>query len=282
MKRNIHQLIFGGVMLLLFTACQKMDRPALGDYAKDANEPGGPLNFYAAFDGTTSNAQRNAVDSIRANFASDNPLVSVDGVRGKGIKGSAGKFVKYQKPNDWATKAKGFTVSFWYKKDGQTQNNIGTNGPEFPFSFKSSNGHWSGSNFMLMLEGNNTACAVKMVIVDKNMVDPWFTWEGAGAIAGLLNNQWRHMALVYDASASVLTLYVDGVPNPVTKPWGTHGDVNIDNSKISELRIGAGPGTGYTTDDWLSSSWKGDLDQFRLYSTALSAAEIGALYSGKK
>ena len=43
-----------------------MDRPVLGNYVKDANPPGGPLKFYTAFDGVD-------VDSIRANFAIDNP-----------------------------------------------------------------------------------------------------------------------------------------------------------------------------------------------------------------
>jgi len=264
-----------------FFSCQKMDRPESGDYLKDSNPPGGPLNFYVAFDGTTADPLRNAVDSIRANFASDNPLTSSAGVSGKGLKGESKKFVKYAKPNDWAIQAKSFTISVWEKRNGQTQNNIGTNGPEFPFSFKSSNGHWSGGSMLLLLEGNNTACAVKMVVVDKNMGDNWFAWEGGNSIAGLLDNNWHHMAFVYDAATSKMTLYKDGVANSVVLGWGTHGNVNIDNSAISELRIGGGPGTSYTTDDWLSSTWKGDLDQFRMYSTALTAAQVSSLYASK-
>jgi hypothetical protein len=45
--------------------CQKMDRPALGDYPPDANPPGGPLKFYAAMD------EKN-VDSVRANYGTFN------------------------------------------------------------------------------------------------------------------------------------------------------------------------------------------------------------------
>ena len=78
-----------------------------------------------------------------------------------------------------------------------------------------------------------------------------------------------------------MRFYKDGVVNPNLRTWGTHGKINIDNSKISELRIGAGPGTNYNTDDWLSSTWKGELDQFRMYSTALSAAQISTLYTSK-
>jgi hypothetical protein len=284
---TLKKIISGNGMMVLaiclaFTSCQKMNRPALGDFTKDANPPGGPLKFYAAFDGTTADPLMNAVDSIRANFAADNPYTSVDGIRGKGVKAVNKKFIRYAKPNDWATTSKSFTIAFWYRRDGQTHNNTGTNGPEYPISFKSSNGHWSGGSMFLILEGNNAACAVKLMIADKNVNDNWFTWENGNTIAGLLDNRWHQMSLVYSAATSGVTLYVDGVANSIVPKWGTHGDINIDDSKISEMRIGSGPGTGYDTDDWLSSSWKGDLDQFRMYNTALSAAEVQGLFNGKQ
>ena len=282
MKNNlITKSLLAVCAILLLASCQKMKRPALGDYPRDANPPGGPLNFYAAFDGTSSNPLMNAVDSIRANFASDNPLTSIDGVSGKAIQGANNKFLKYAKPNDWAVQAKSFTIACWYKGNGQTKNNAGTNGPEYLMSFPSSNGHWSGSMFLFFLEGNNTACAVKSMIVDKNGNDTWPTWEGGNSIAGLMNNQWRHIALVYNASTSTFTLYIDGVANSLTRTWGGHGNINLDDSKLSELRIGSGPNNN-TNDDWLSCTWKGGIDQFRMYSTALTSAEVAALYTGRK
>ena len=274
--------LFALLSCMAFSGCQKMDRPDLNNYPKDTNPPGGPLNFYVAFDGTTSDPLLNAVDSVRANFPADNPLTSVDGIRGKAVKGESKKFIKYTKPNDWAIQAKSFTLSFWFKRDGQTRNNAGTNGPEYIFSFPSSSGHWSGASMLVFLEGNNAAGAVKVMIADKTNADNWFTWEGGQTIPGLLDNNWHHIALVYDASTSGMTLYVDGVANPNVKTWNNHGNINLDNSKITELRVGAGPGNNFDSDDWLSSSWKGQLDQLRMYSTALSASEITNLYSGKK
>jgi hypothetical protein len=78
-----------------------------------------------------------------------------------------------------------------------------------------------------------------------------------------------------------MSLYIDGVANPNVRTWGTHGAINIDDSKISELRIGSGPGNLIDTDDWLSSTWKGQLDQFRFYSVALTAAEVTTLFNKK-
>lgn len=270
-----------GLFCLTITGCQKMDRPAIADFPKDTNPPGGPLKFYAAFDGTTPDPLRNAVDSVRANFASDNPLTSVDGVRGKALQGANKKFLKYAKPNDWAAAASSFTISTWFKRNGQTQNNTGTNGPEYILSFPSSNGHWSGSTMLVFLEGNNAAGAVKVMIADKNMADNWFTWEGGTTIPGLLNDQWHHMAVVYDAGTSTMRLYVDGVMNANTRTWAGHGPINLDNSKITEMRVGAGPNNSFDSDDWLSSTFKGQIDQLRLYATALSASEVTMLYTNK-
>lgn len=277
------KIVAAAFVVLAFTACQKMDRPALAaDYPTDANPPGGPLNFYAAFDGTTTDPRMNAVDSVRATFASDNPLQSVQGVSGMALQGENKKFVKYAKPNDWAVKAQSFTISAWYKRDGQTKNNTGTNGPEYIFSFKANNGHWSGSSALVFIEGNNTAAAVKTMFVDNTGKDAWFEWKDGDMIAGLLDNQWHHMAFVYDAATSSMTLYVDGVANPKVKTAAGFGNVDFDDSKITEFRVGAGPNNSFDSDDWLSSTFKGNIDQLRLYSTALTAAEITGLFTAKK
>lgn len=271
--------------MLLFTGCQKMDKPALGDYPQDSNPPGGPLNFYVAFDGTSSSATKNAVDSIRANFPADNPLTSVDGINGKAVKGASGKYIKYAKPNDWAIVAKSFTVSFWAKGNGQTLNNGGTGGPEHVFSLGTAHeaADWPNAT-MLFFEGNNTACAIKFYMYTKTG-DHWFVWEGGNMIAGIRDNTWRHYAFSYNASNSTMTLYINGVANPNLQVWSGHGNIGLDNSKITELRLGRGPrndGDADGASGWVQSSFKGELDQFRLYSTALTATEVQALYTSKK
>ena len=126
---------------IAFTACNKLDRPALGDYPKDANPPGGPLKFYVAFDGTTQNPLMNAVDSIRANFPSDNPLVSVDGVKGKGVKGSGTKAIKYPSANDFKGSTS-CTIAFWV-------NNTVNPNTELYFSLVSKD-YWHGSAAFLL------------------------------------------------------------------------------------------------------------------------------------
>lgn len=282
-NKSIIKKAFGIAFIsIAFIGCQDMDRPALGDYPVDINPPGGPLKFYVPFDDTTTDPLKFAVDNIRANFPSDNPLVSTTGITGKGVQGANMKFISYSKPNDWLVTSKSLTIATWIKKNGQTQNNRLTNGPEYVFSIPTSNGHWSGGQMMMMIEGNNTAAAIKLVVVDANKSDPWFTWEGGQAIGGLLDNQWHHIALVYDSTTSKFTLYVDGKANPNVKDWANHGNINLDNSTATMFKLGAGPATKYDSDDWLSSTWKGSIDQFRLYGTGLTAAEVLSLFNDKK
>src|SRR5882757_6530787 len=90
------------LMALFFaiSSCKKTTQPALGDYAKDLDPhfplyPGGPLKFYAAFDGSGTDVLRNGVDSIRANFPASNTGGITDGISGKAFKGSETALATY-------------------------------------------------------------------------------------------------------------------------------------------------------------------------------------------
>lgn len=282
MQKKIQHLFAAIAMILLATACQKMDKPQLGTYPVDANSPTGPLKFYVAFDGTTTNPLMNAVDSIRATFPSDNPFtVGSGGIAGGGATGVNQKFIKYPSFNTWAGSSS-VSISVWFKQNGQTKNNNGTNGPSYIYSIKAVDGfHWSNAVNFLFLEGNNSACAVKSQFVSIGS-DNWFTWEGGQTIAGLCDNQWHHMVLTYDETNSSAKLYIDGVQNPNVKTWGSHGPLKMATTKISEYRVGAGPSNSFASDDWLACTFKGGLDQLRMYGVALTSAEIQALFASKR
>ena len=274
---------YGQLLLLLvagvfITSCQKLDRPGMTNYPKDANPPGGPLKFYAAFDGTSSNPLVNAVDSIRADFPSNNPLSSGPGISGQAIVGDGTDFIKYANANDFVATAGSFTISFWEKRNGIPKGNSA-----FFFCFASSNGYWAGASMLGLFDWgtNDDSCVLKIDCIDANVTDNWFQWTGANAIHGVMDNNWHHMAFVYDAGTSVMTLYVDGTPNPYTQSWGSHGNANMDNSKITEFDVAGNsniPNMGWG-QNWETGNM---LDQFRLYATALSASDVQALYSNKQ
>jgi hypothetical protein len=270
-------LTFLAVAVLL-GSCQKMTRPGLTNYPKDENPPGGPLKFFVAFDGATSNSLMNAVDSVKADFPSNNPLQSTDGISGKALLGDGTDFIKYSNANDFVSTAGSFTISFWEKRNGIPQGNSA-----FIFCFASSNGYWAGASMLGLFDWgtNNDSAVLKIDCIDNNVADNWFQWLGPTAVHGIMDNAWHHLAFVYDATSSVMTLYVDGVANPNTQSWGSHGPANMDNSKITEFDLGGNsniPNMGW------GQNWEAGnaLDQFRLYGTALSASDVANLYATKQ
>ena len=188
MKKNtkLFQLaVFVFSLCIIFISCQKKDRPALGDYVKDSNPPGGSLKFYAAFDGSGTDKLMNAVDSIRATFPSENPFTSVTGISGKAAQGSAtnAKAIKYTAANDFA-KSTSFTISFWMK------NSVGQDGAQFAFSMPSTvrKDSWTTNTQTFMLiedKGQSTAdsAAVKFAVKDN-----WFEFVNEKRVKGLLDN----------------------------------------------------------------------------------------------
>lgn len=267
--KNKSYLLYALLVAVIAGGCQKMDRPALGNYVKDANPPGGPLKFYAAYDGAD-------VDSIRANFASVNPFTFVPGITGKGVKGVDGKAIVYPSANDFKS-VTSFSISFWIK------NAAAAGRTEFLFSLVDPTySGWHYSALFLLME-NQTATQTTMKL---GLMDQWL--EGT-FVKPVFDGNWHHIVYSYDQTTSKMTYYFDGAL--VTGMTPTQTDVKnggaprgaVDFSKAGQLIIGGwnkhGNASG-PTDGWISS-YSGSLDQFRLYGKALSATEVSALYNSK-
>src|SRR5438309_10156461 len=121
MKKISFQLLVLVLSVVGFTACQKMERPALpSDYPKDNPvTPSSELRFYLNFDSTTADDKQTNIrfkDSI-SNYPSFFPPSSVSygpGVRGTAYQGSTGGFIHYLNANDFGSSTN-FTIAFWIK-----------------------------------------------------------------------------------------------------------------------------------------------------------------------
>ena len=276
-------LFFGTASVVLFS-CQKMSRPKLGAYPQDSNPPGGPLKFFASFDGTTTNPLFNAVDSIRANFPQRNDLASIPGVSGRAVQGDVDKVVVYPSTND-LTSSTSFSIAYWIKNTPQART-------EFIFSLVDGKYGWHNSACYLLIE-NQTATKATVKL---GLMDQWLEFVGANEYQKpIFDGNWHHMAFVYDETTSKMKYYFDGAeytgngastwPASITdvrnggSPRGA-----VDFSTVRQLVIGgwnkhaslAGP-----TDGWIGT-FTGGIDQFRLYGKALTAAEVSALFTGRK
>lgn len=285
--KKISFLSFLSATVLLFTmGCQKLDRPKLGDYPQDSNPPGGPLKFYVAFDGTSSDPLRNAVDSIKANFPGSNPFSSIDGISGKGMMGADQKAISYVGANDFSGSTS-FSISFWEKNTVP-----GGGNPQFLFSLPSHD-YWHQSAMFALVDHDGAGSTTSMATFKLCVQDHWFEFTPTnGQLPGnILNNEWHHIVIVYDEQTSKMTYYVDGHMlsglNPALTDWKdngvNHGPVhfnNIYNFVLGGWNKHANLGNGAPTDGWIQS-WQGGLDQFRLYGKALTESEVLALYNSK-
>ena len=206
------------VLLIIMAGCQKMDKPELGNYPKDANPPGGPLKFYVAFDGTTVDPLMNAVDSTRASFPTSNTGSSADGITGKCYKGSTTAFAKYAGANEFA-KSSSFTIALWIKGPPPSAGG----GTDFAFSLDTKGYSWTNTKLFLEFEDWSTPSLgnCKFYIMDQ-----WVEYINANGMPNVFNGQWHQLAFTYNGSSSTIIAYLDGVLFR-TNTIGSLGPVNF-------------------------------------------------------
>lgn len=271
-KKITRYILLALVIALTAFGCQKEERPALGDYPEDTNPPGGPLKFYAAYENTN-------VDSIRANFGSDNNISYTSGISGEAFQAGANGYIVYPSANDFK-KSTSFTVSFWVKRNGP---NPAGGGTAFAFGLATTKDIWTSMDMFLLFEDAGNPSSAALAAAKFYLRDQWFEYVGANRLPNVLNNQWHHLVFSFDATTSMLHTYVDAVEFTAV-PGKFNNDGGIpDFSKAAGVVVG-GPGhyaVGKTPDGWMGN-FGGAIDQFRLYGVSLSSAEVTALYNSKK
>jgi hypothetical protein len=276
MNLNIRSILVVTVAAFMVTSCQKMDHPPLGDYPKDANAPGGPLKFYAAFD------EKN-VDSIRANYGTFNDASIADGgVSGKCAQfdGSKNGFINYPSANDFG-QSTNFTISFWINITMAQKDNNHAVGV---LAFANSNNFWGNITFYA---DNNTKSPSDSMDLKIHFGAPGNgdNWDFAGynfthAWPHMYDGQWHQVAFTYDAASKTGTVYRDGEQFDQK----TNETIAFENS--SQLILGGYQEAAGIVDNYGNNSWMagfpGKMDNVRLYGVALSAAEIKSLYDNKQ
>ena len=274
-KSILKGLFIIGMIATAFS-CQKMVRPALELVSDDDPSFNGPLQRLWAFEGTPT-------DSIWGSRGTAKGISYIDGVKGKAYKGSTTGQIEYATAGKVAT-MESFTIAFWMKaesKDG---------GAQAVFMLPNPDDFW-GTTFML-IDGpaKNDSMLVKF-----NFAGNWIEFNGNGTSANGLNRwpnaygKWIHVAFTYDATTSKFAAYRDGdklqLAASVTdrkKDGVPLGALKFNNP--SKFVIGGFQqhiGIKAPADSWMLH-YTGGLDQFRIYTKALSDSEVKELYTQKK
>jgi hypothetical protein len=271
-KNKITRISFLLLAIAMVVGCQKMNRPALGNYPKDANPPGGPLKFYAALDGL-------GLDSIRANFATDNHVTFVNGVNGKAAKFDMATkgYISFPSANDFGGQTS-FSVSIWINAGTTAQkDHVNADGI---LAFGNTVNFWGNLSIFADHETSTSDSMVLKVVYNNGGTNSNFIgYEGPTRIPHIYDGNWHHFVITYDAVSKTHTLYVDGNRFD-QRVIGPEVFQNASVLVLGGFQQAANIQGTYNDNTWMSP-FPGLIDQVRLYGKVLTQAEVTALFVGK-
>lgn len=264
---------------LAVTSCQKLERPELTELILDPPPP--PLTLldsksYWHFNGDTRDTGEYKMATTVKNV-SFGPGVT----EGLAAQIGADGYLLVTNVNEGLKAPGSLTVSFWMNGKGPVKD-----GAQGLFAISNSKEFWG--NFEMFLENNDNGDEAFLKIHTFNTNAP----DGKGdimsdvKIPGALN-KWTHIAVTYNGDDSKLTVYANGQPTGINQKELANGDYGpLKYKDVSGLVIGSyafqtTPSlTNHGPEPW-AKSFGGSLDQFRIFTKALSPTEVTNLYTNK-
>ena len=269
MRTKIDTIICAAAIMLGISGCQDEFDPAsyapplnIGGYTSASQVAPTSLVAYWAFD-------ESLTDSISNTAGENTGTTFATGVKRQALQGSLNSYVTTV-PSTGVTSLNSFTVSCWINTPPPSTGIIGL------FSLSNTNQFWG--NIEVFIENGSTNENGKLRIHINN---------GGGdktyAADNVLNlfDKWVGLAVSYDATTSMVKVYVNGSRVSAGSVNGLTGPLNFANSgKIvfGTTQFQTTPSLTSATgkQDW-ASFLTGQLDEFRIYNKALSDDEVGAL-----
>lgn len=255
-----------------FTSCQDMYRPEMVIIPDDTARLNGPLQLYLGFEDTP-------LDSIHFDEGSATGISYVEGVHGKAYQGAENGQIQFASAGKLAEMTS-FTVAFWMN----TEKHEG--GAQCVFMMPNTGDFWG--NLFVIIEGNGNPDDNSMQL--KLKYGPWVDFNGNNGLERLpdMYGKWRHLAFTYDGNTSTFAAYLDGAPLSLPEEVA-HPEANgvplgpLSFQNVSKFVIGAYQqhiGIQNDPDAWMLR-YTGKLDQFRVYTEALTAEEVNTLFVNK-
>ncbi len=209
----------------------------------------------------------------------------VIGQRGNCYQGAEGAYLLYPltAASKLATMTQGFTVSTWIKQPK-------VYGDPVPMIFqigRSDDHFWGNLTWMNERAGNaETGASIDSLYykfcfkaggVDNTK------WLADGFYKKFAADQWQYVTLTYDGTSSKFSVYINGILyterskdlDPATAGLLTFSNVDymVIGGWLTKVLDNA-------TDAWMGS-FKGSLDELRVYNAALSATNVKSLYDAE-
>jgi hypothetical protein len=312
MKKTISYFFVGAMMVSAATmsSCKKNSSdpglPPIGGYSSSDSVAAANLVAKWSFENSLTESHNNISGvGTGVNYTA--------GKKGQAWQGSASAaaYAVYTTPAAWASSLTSYSVAFWMNTDSMKlplADPTPGHGAQGLFSVVNAADFWGGMN--LFIENRNPAdgdtLKLKLLV---NNVRTGVVWQGQGPILripGALNT-WIHVVLTYDGASGKFTAYMNGAqggkmevpygpvtggsytqyandPGGITNPNGAaiHGNIQLPASTqvaLGSFQFTTTPAlnTGGTQQSW-ATTYAGKMDEFRVYKSALSSAEVSALF----
>jgi hypothetical protein len=279
------------VVGLGINACQKMDRPELGELVLDPPPPPyNELKNFWAFENNLSDQGEGKLNGAPTG------VTYVAGVTGQAAKIGTGGYILVKAigdtitypngftavPADTLTNLGSFTLAFWMNGPGPVKD-----GAQGLFSISNKAEFWGNLDLFIENLDNGSELFLKVHMFNAGVPSGnGEQWNEVKIANGL--NKWTHIAVTYNGLNSQFTIYADGQPTAIKDKvlgGGTYGSIKFNNFNgvvIGNHQFQTNPSlSNHGPESW-ARPFNGALDQLRLYDRALSAAEITDLYTTKK
>ena len=278
---------------LLFSACSKNKGTSiappspLGGYVSSDSVASANLIAYWPFDGNANETKGGMTANVHGN------ITYATGVRGQSYQGAEGAYATYT-PSAAFSNLQSYSVSVWYKL------------PASDPSYSSTTGQDTLTQGMFFLYGTYNWLLVNEIEPfhgDSVRVHPGFqdfaspTWQGfvPETFDTAAIGKWVNFVVTYDGGSSTYTTYQDGAPTGANTAF-TAGKYVTPNPLYTDGTMATPLGnigwTTHTPSSVVVGSWpdmlfgqsaavntfRGQLDELRVYNKALSQAEVNGLY----
>lgn len=287
-------VVLAGAMFL--TACTKVDYsdnfkpsspPTIGSYTVSNDVAKDALIAKWSFENTYNDSvQRLQGKNFFATFAAN-------GFKGQGYQGNDTSYVVFKQPGTIPS-LKGFTISFWMKAP---QTNGKARGI---FSLNNKTDFWGCLDIYMENFSSPDTANFKVHLgsnINNNNIGQFIQTYIPGSI-----NKWTNIIITYDSSTSIFNIYANSlqlpinvgsqsnVKGPVLTGQGTsnYGPLNFIGNNATAVVLGTwqfqpnDPDITSTGSQSWAGSFAGVLDEFRIYSRALTAQEADALFRLEK
>jgi hypothetical protein len=218
------------------------------------------------------------IDSVSSVAATNSGTTFTGGFIGKGLdlKVDNSSYIQFT-PSTAIKNLQSFTISFWVKPTFVDSNSDGGIDGILGFVNVANPGDFWGYLDWFVENGSNPSSSTIKIHFKGGASDTWIVKSGVSGLFG----SWSNHTLTYDATTSKVTYYMNGsvlVP-AATVPWtGAVDWTGIGPFVLGCVQFQTNPslGTAGGTQGW--ASWlTGNMDELRIYSTALTANEVNAL-----